>query len=496
MSERTTRDYLAIDLGAESGRLILGVLDGARLELREVHRFPNGPVRLPDGLHWDVLRLWSEIRLGLEQAAAQSAGGLCSLGLDTWGVDFALLDGRGRLLSNPSHYRDGRTDGMLAEAFRRVPRDEIFRRTGNQFMQINTLYQLLSLAVERSPLLEAADKLLMIPDLFNYWLSGQAVCEFSEATTSQCYDPQERRWAGPMLEQLGLPTRIFGEVVAPGAVLGRLQPFVAEGLKGPVPLVVAPACHDTASAVAAVPAENEHFAWISSGTWSIMGIESPVPVITPQTLEYNFTNEGGAGGNWQLSKNIMGLWLVQECRRTWAHQGEQHSFDELTRLAAEAEPFQALIDPDHAEFLKLGDMPGRVRAFCRETGQVVPESKGAVLRCILESIALKYRWVLEKLEALSGRRIEPVHIIGGGSKNRLLDQLTADATGRTVIAGPVEATAIGNILLQAAAQGHLNSVAERRAVVRASFAPEIYQPRPDSGWEEAYLRLQKVMETC
>lgn len=481
--------YLAIDLGAESGRAILGALQDGHLALEEVHRFSNSPVRLPDGLHWDVLRLWSEIQAGIGQAAGKRKAKLSSIAVDTWGVDFALLDRQGVLLGNPYHYRDNRTDGMLQEAFRRVPRQAIFECTGIQFMQINTLYQLLSMALHKPSLFDAAQTFLTIPDLFNYWLSGQVTCEFTIATTTQCYDSRKGDWAWPVLEALGIPGHLFRPVIQPGTVIGPLLPAVAEetGTMG-VP-VIAPACHDTGSAVAAVPAENADFAWISSGTWSIMGAEAAQPGISAQTLEYNFTNEGGVFGTWRLSKNIMGLWLVQECKRTWALHGEELSYDKITRLAAEARPFLAAIDPDDGAFLHPGDMPARIQAYCQRTGQAVPQTKGEIVRTALESIALKYRWVLERLEDVVGRRLEPVHIIGGGTQNRMLSQLAADSLKRAVICGPVEATAIGNILLQAIALGHLGSLDQARAVVRNSYAPVIYEPTSQDGWEEAYARL-------
>jgi rhamnulokinase len=488
-----TTNFLAFDLGAESGRAMLGRFDGERLALSEIHRFANVPVALPDGLHWDVLRLWAEIKQGMALAARDYGAGLAGLGLDTWGVDFALLDREGGLVANPHHYRDSRTDGMIEEAFRRVPRAEIFEQTGIQIMPINGLYQLLSMVVSRSPALEVARTFLTIPDLFNYWLTGRAACEFSNATTTQCYDPRRRDWARPLLDGLGIPTAIFPEIVPSGTALGRLLPAVAEetGL-GSIP-VIAPACHDTGSAVAAVPAAEPFFAWISSGTWSVMGAELPAPVINAQSLAFNITNEGGVGGTFRFCKNVMGLWLVQECRRTWAHQGEEYSYDDLARMAAQAAPFQAVIDPDYGEFLKPGDMPARVHAYCQATGQAAPESKGALIRCLLEGIALKYRWVLERLEEILGHRLDPIHIVGGGTRNRLLSQFTADATGRRVVTGPAEATAAGNVVVQAMALGHVASLDEGRAVVRNSFDVATFEPGDRSGWEEAYAKLLALM---
>jgi rhamnulokinase len=486
-------NFLAIDLGAESGRAILATLDDQHLSLTDIHRFPNGPVRLLDGLHWDILRLWSEIKTALHIATQQQDVQLAGIGIDTWGVDYGLLDRTGVLIGNPYHYRDQRTDGMVEEAFKRLPRERIFDLTGIQFMQLNTLYQLFSMVVQQSPSLQMAKTFLTMPDLFNYWLSGRKACEFTMATTTQCYNPRERAWSLPLLDALGIPVHIFPEVVQPGTVLGAVLPEIAEEIGcGCVP-VIAPACHDTGSAVAAVPAEAQHFAWISSGTWSIMGAEASEPIVNAQSLKYNFTNEGGVNGTWRFSKNIMGLWLVQECRRTWTRVGEELSYTEITRLASEAEPFRSIIDVDAADFFQPGDMPARIQKYCERTQQLVPETKGAIVRCALESLALKYRWVLDRLEEMLGYRLDPIHIIGGGTQNRLLSQLTADATNRSVIAGPIEATAIGNVLMQAVALSHLQSLDEARAVVRHSFKPETYEPRPASEWDAAYQKLLSIL---
>lgn len=479
--------YLAIDLGAESGRTILGALENGKLALIETHRFPNGPVQLPDGLHWDVLRLWSDIQTGIAASAAQAP--LASLALDTWGVDFALLDQNGVLLGNPHHYRDTRTNEMLEKAFSRVPREQIFAQTGIQFMQINTLYQLLAMVQQKSPLLDVAHSFLTIPDLFNYWLSGALCCEFTNATTTQCFDPVRRAWAFPLLETLDIPTRILPPVCEPGTILGSLRPELATKTgAGPIP-VIAPACHDTGSAVVAIPAEGKDFAWLSSGTWSIIGAEVNEPCLSEKVLEYNFTNEGGVFGTWRLSKNIMGLWLVQECKREWGI-----SYDEITQLAAAARPFLAVVDPDADTFFHPGNMPEKIQQFCSESGQAVPQTRGEIVRVAIESLALKYRLVLERLESLTGKHLAPLHIIGGGTKNRLLNQLAADCLGRTVITGPVEATAIGNILMQSIALGHLSSLAEARALVRKFFDVETLQPGAHAGWDEAYQKLLCLLD--
>jgi len=488
------RSYLAIDLGAESGRTMLGTLSGRQLSLTETHRFPNGPVRLPDGIHWDVLRLWAEIKAGIAVSVKDGVK-LSGLGLDTWGVDFALLDRTGALLGNPFHYRDNRTDGMLEKAYRRIARDELFASTGIQFMQINSLYQLLAMVCAKSPILDVAQTFVTIPDLFNYWLSGEITNEFTNATTTQCLDPIRRDWALAVLQALDIPTHLFGPVTAPGTPIGTLLPQVASETGAGKVKILLPACHDTGSAVVAIPAQNNDFAWISSGTWSIMGAEVREPSIGLKALQYNFTNEGGAFGTWRLSKNIMGLWLVQESRREWQRQGQDHTYDEMTKLAVESEAFLAVIDPDDNVFLHPGDMPERIRNYCASTGQRVPQTKGEVVRVALESIALKYRWVLERLEELNGKRFDPIHIIGGGTKNHLLDQFTADATGRTVVTGPVEATAIGNVLMQAIGLGHINSLADARTVVRGSFEVEEYHPGSRDGWDEAYQKLLELLDS-
>jgi rhamnulokinase len=492
-------NLLALDLGAESGRAMLGTLEAGTLRLTEVHRFPNGPVPLPTGLHWDVLGMWTEIRKGIGLAGQAAGGRLAGLGLDTWGVDFGLLDRHGELLGNPYHYRDARTDGMMEAAFQRVPRADIYAQTGIQFMQLNTLYQLLAMVLQRSPQLAAAETLLTMPDLFNYWLTGRAVSEFTIATTTQCFDTRRGAWARPLLQRLGIPDHIFPEIIQPGHVLGNLRPALAEelGIETTIP-VIAPAAHDTGSAVAAVPAAGSDYAWISSGTWSIIGVNVTQPVINAQALECGVTNEGGVNGTFRLSKNLMGLWPVQEARRTWARQGSPFTYDELTHLASQAEALRTIIDLDHPDLLKPGDMPARVRALCAKAGQPIPESPGPLVRMLLEGLALKYRWGLERLERLTGRRLETVHIVGGGTRNRLLSQFAANATNRPVITGPVEATATGSLLVQAVSAGALQSMEEAREVVRRSFDVEIFEPDPSvrAAWDDAYARLLQVGETC
>jgi rhamnulokinase len=466
--------YLAFDLGAESGRAILGTLDHGRLAIEELHRFANTPVRVFDALYWDTLRLWHEVQRGLAIAGRERKLRLDGIGIDTWGVDFALLGPDGALADNPRHYRDPRTNGAMEKLFRVAPRAEVFAQTGIQFMQLNSLYQFYALKLAGSPALEAARTLLFMPDLLNYWLTGVARAELTIASTSQFYDPLAKTWARDLLERLGLPTHILPEIVAPGTLLGPLLDSVAQaaGL-GPVP-VYATACHDTASAVAAVPAEGANWCFISSGTWSLMGAELDEPVIDARVLAENLTNEIGAAGKVRFLKNIAGLWLLQECRRAWAIEGVEYTYEELVRLAGEAGPARAAIDPD--AFLEPGGMPGKIADHCRARGQAPPETPGEFTRTILESLAQRYGQVLESLEALAGRRFDVIHIVGGGSRNALLNQLVADATGRTVIAGPSEATAIGNVLIQAIGAGELTGLDEARALVRRSFAVEVFHP--------------------
>lgn len=467
--------FLAIDLGAESGRAILGTLDSGKLTLEELHRFPNTPVHLPTGLYWDTLRLFHEIRHALAICGRERKLMLNGIGIDTWGVDFALLGADGALVDNPRHYRDARNIGMLEKTFAAAPREEIFAATGVQFMHINTLCQLYAMRLERAPALAVASKLLFMPDLFNYWLTGAMRAEVSIASTSQFYDPRNKRWATGLFQKLDLPAGILPEIVRSGTRLGNLLPEIAEssGLPGDTP-VYATACHDTASAVAAVPAEGDGWCYISSGTWSLMGVELDAPILNEGALAANFTNEVGAGGKIRLLKNIAGLWLLQECRRAWVLAGREYSYEELSRLAAHARPASALLDPD--AFLEPGRMPERISQYCRAHGMEDPEQPAGMTRLILESLAATYRKVLDSLEALLNRRIDRIHIVGGGSRNRLLNQLAANATRRTVIAGPSEATAAGNILVQAIGAGVVPGVDEARRIVARSFPLDTFQP--------------------
>lgn len=482
------KKLLAFDLGAESGRGVLGRFDGQRLQLEVVHRFPNGPVRTLDTLHWDVLRLYSEMLNCLRRCAADF-GGVDCIGVDTWGVDFALLGRGDTLLGNPRHYRDPHTETIMVETFARLPRWEIFRRTGIQFMRFNTLFQLLALQRDRSSALDAAQTMLLMPDLFHFWFTGVKVNEFTNATTTQMYDPTAKSWAFPLVTDLGLNVKVLGSIVAPGTVLGPLRAAVATDTSlNPVP-VIAPASHDTGAAIAAVPAQGEAWAYLSSGTWSLMGVELPGPLINEKALEYNFTNEGGVGGTIRFLKNIMGLWIVQECRRAWERTGQNYSYEELARLAESAPPFVSIVNPDDPTFILPSSMPATLAEFCRRTRQPEPREPGAVIRCALESLALRYRWVFERLKELTGKRLDAIHVVGGGCQNTLLCQLTADACNRPVLAGPVEATAIGNVLVQAMGLGLVRSLAEARDVVRRSFELTTYEPKNPASWDAPYARF-------
>jgi rhamnulokinase len=493
-----TQNFVALDLGASNGRAVIGRFDGSQLALEEIHRFPNGPVRLPvsggSSLHWNALALFSEVKEGLAKAVKCCGSELASAGLDTWGVDFALLDRQDGLVSSPYHYRDSRTDGMAEEAFRRVPRKEIFENTGIQFMEINTLFQLFAMVHHHSPLLDIADRLLMMPDLLNYFLTGQRVSEYTNASTSQCMDMRSGLWATDLLGRLGIPTHIFPPVIQPGTVLGSLLNHVAEETGTKDIAIVAPGTHDTASAVAAVPAESDDYAYLSSGTWSLIGVESREAVISAKTLAFNFTNEGGVCNTIRLLKNITGLWIIQECRRVWQHEGaRQFSWNDITAMATHAPPFTAVLDVDAKDFQVPGDMPARIRDYCARTGQTVPADKGTIARVVFESLALRYRYVQEMMDDLVGRRIGTLHIVGGGSQNRLVNQFAADCTGRPVVAGPVEATAIGNILMQMLAMGAISSLEQGRQVVRNSFGTERFEPGDRSPWDEAYERFKKLI---
>jgi rhamnulokinase len=482
--------FLAFDMGAESGRALLGRVQSGLLSVEEIHRFPNGPVLYNEELHWDAPRLWSEMRSALAQAGSLAGVQLRGIGVDTWGVDYALLGENGVLLDNPYHYRDDRTEGLMERVFARVPPDEIYMRTGIQFMQINTLFQLYAASLKTPRLLQAAENLVTMPSLFNYWLTGIASCEFTSATTTQFYDPRKRDWSTEIFDKLGLPTRILSPVTQPGTILGSLLPSVAKPAGLVEVPVVAPACHDTGSAVAAIPFTGAG-AFISSGTWSLLGTETPEAVISSEAQRLNFTNEGGVCGTFRLLKNITGLWLLQACRREWQTQGREFTYGQLTELARLTPPFRSLVDPDHPSFLHPGSMPEAIARFCVATEQPVPPDPAAFTRAVLESLAFKYRFVLEALERLTGKRYEEIHIVGGGAKNELLNQFTAEALRRRIIVGPVEATALGNVGMQMLATGAATSLAEVRRAVARSFPPQVYEPVEPDKWDDVYGRFRQ-----
>jgi rhamnulokinase len=482
--------YLAFDLGAGSGRAFLGKLRSGIVEMREIHRFPNEPVEYGSGSHWDVARLWFEMRQALRTVEEIELAGI---GVDAWGVDYALLGERGELLLNPRHYRDRRNIRAMEEVLELVSKDEIYRATGIQFMPINTLNQLFAASRDTPRLLAVADRLVMIPDLFHYWMTGNAVCEYTVATTTQFVNPATRAWAGDLLDRLGLPADLPAKIVGPGSVIGTLLPTVRANGSGRGPAVIAPASHDTASAVAAVAA-REHTAFLSSGTWSLVGIELDSPVITDQALRLNFTNEGGVGGTTRLLKNVMGLWMLQRCRRSFSDRGREYSYAELMEAARAAPALHRVVDPDDGSFLNPNDMPEAIDRFCRKSDQPPPDGPGSYARTILESLALKYRLVLRDLESLIGRRIDTIRVVGGGSRNRMLNQFTADATGRRVLAGPSEAAILGNIGVQMVATAAVGGLAEAREIIDRSFPAETFAPGDTHRWDAVSERFQQYCE--
>jgi rhamnulokinase len=482
--------YLAFDFGAESGRTILAHLHSGVLTIDEVHRFSNDPVEYGGSLHWDLPRLWFETRAAL---SAVEDTNLSGIGVDGWGVDYALLGEGGELLQNPYHYRDPRNARAMEDVLQLITKEEIYEATGIQLMPINTLNQLYA-ATRRTPrLLEMAERLLMIPDLFNYWLTGNAVCEFTNATTTQLINPLSRTWATQLMDRLGIPARITAPIVEPGSIVGRLLPGVSNyhSLEGTC--VVACASHDTASAVAAITARDDT-AFISSGTWSLVGIETDAPVLTAKALQLNFSNEGGVCGTTRLLKNVMGLWMLQGCRRCWADLGRKFAYGELMEAAGREPGFHHLVDPDDGSFSRPANMLEAIDRFCAKTGQPSPATPAAYARTILDSLALKYRVVLSNLECLTALPLTQVRVIGGGSKNRLLNQFTADATGKRVLAGPAEATALGNIAVQMMATGAVGSLAEARAIIDRSFPTEVFEPRDTGLWDRHAARFQQYCE--
>ena len=481
---------LAFDIGASSGRAILGEFDGDRITLSEIHRFSNDPVFLQGTLYWDVLRLFHEIRQGL--LTAKHDGAVDSIGIDTWGVDFGLLDRDGRLLENPIHYRDRRTETVLADFEAVMPTAELYRRTGIQMMPINTIFQLYSLVLSRPELLERTATALLMPDLLAYFLTGEMGSEYTIASTTGLLDPHKRQWDRALFQKAGLKPDLFPDVVMPGTQAGALSAEIQQELSVPAIPVYRVTSHDTASAVLAVPADHDDFIYISSGTWSLMGIETAKPMLDEDSVKIGYTNEGGYGGKIRYLKNIMGLWLIQESRRQWIREGKNLSYADMERLALEKPAFVSLVDPDDARFTAPGDLPNRIREICKETNQPIPKDEGEVVRVIYESLALKYRAVKETLEKVTQRDFAQIHVVGGGTKDGLLSQFTANATNATVVAGPIEATAMGNVAVQLLAEKRLENVQAVRHVVANSFNTLTYEPKETAAWDSAYARYKKL----
>lgn len=484
---------LAIDLGASSGRGIVGRFDGERLSLSEIHRFPNEPNIIAGAFCWDIMRIFHEIKAALRNCALSDDRDISSVGIDTWGVDYGLLDKNGHLLANPYNYRDSRTVGMQPYTFSRVPRSEIYASTGIQVADLNTIFQLMADLRYDPEKLDVAQTMLFIPDLLNYMLTGIKETEYSIASTSSLLNAAKRDWDYELIRRLGLKESLFTPIKQPGTKLGKISPDVLSEIGAINPDVVHVGAHDTASAVVAVPAEGKDFIYISSGTWSLMGTEIDEPILTPASENYNFTNEGGVGGKIRFLRNIMGLWLEQESRRQWIREGEKISFDELSDMAVASKPLQCLINPDDPVFTAPGNMPARIVDYCRRTGQHVPENKGEIVRCIFDSLALRYRWTVEKLDELKGHRTPFINIVGGGTKEAPLCQFAADACNRPVYAGPVEATAIGNIAAQCIAAGEISDLAQARQVVRNSFEIKCYEPKNPGIWDEGYERFVRLL---
>ena len=482
---------VSVDLGAQSGRVAVGRLDDGRLSVTEVHRFPNVPVRGGGRLQWDVLRLYADVVAGL-RAAGREAGRVASVAVDSWAVDFGLLDRKNRLVQNPVHYRDSRRAAAMESVLGRVPARELYERTGIQLIPINTIFELAAMADESDPALEAAETLLLIPDLIHNWLCGSRTSEHTNATTTQCLDAREGVWARDLAERLGIPRDIFPEVVPPATVLGPLSGKAAHETGLGAASVVAGATHDTAAAVAAVPFRRADAAYVSAGTWSLVGLEVDNPVIDDRTFGANLTNEGGVGGTVRLLRNLTGLWLLDECRRTWALADRDLDYEELLRLAVDAAPLRSLVDPNDPLFAEPGDMPARIADSCVRSGQPEPAESGAVVRCIFESLALKHAETVDLLRDATGVDPAEIHVVGGGARNGILCRWTADAAGRPVLAGPEEATTIGNLVVQAMALGELSSLDEAREVVRASFAPTVYEPTDEAAWREARGRFAEL----
>lgn len=483
------KKMLAIDLGASSGRGIVGSFDGEKLSLKENHRFSNDPVIVNGRMHWDILRIFHEIKQSITKTVLEKDD-IRSIGIDTWGVDYALLDKNGRMLSNPVHYRDTRTEGIVPYIGRFFTQSDLYAITGIQCMNFNTIFQLAADLRDDPDMVARAERMLNIPDLLNYFLTGNMANEYTILSTGALLDAKARNYAFDLIDKVGIPRRLFGDIVQPGNNLGRLLPQILEETGKTDAEVLNIAAHDTASAVIAVPTQEDDFLFISSGTWSLMGTELKSPMINDATAKYDFTNEGGAFGTIRFLKNIMGLWLIQESRRQWRREGQEYSFAQLEALARECKPMQCFINPDDASFATPGNLPERIREFCRRTGQHVPVSVGEIVRCIYESLALKYRYTAESINELTGLHAKVIYVVGGGTKDGFLSQMTADATGMPVSAGPEEATAIGNLMMQMMAAGEAKNLKEARRIVAASFDRKYYEPTAErAAWDEAYARF-------
>ena len=482
---------LAFDFGASSGRAILGIFDGEKIELQEVHRFSNDPVKINGTVYWDVQRLFFEIKQGILKA--KEAGGFDSIGIDTWGVDFGLLRKDGTLVENPVHYRDARNDGMVEKATEYMSKERMYDITGIQFMDFNTIFQLLSLKENRPYILEEADKLLFMPDLLNYMLSGVKSTEFSIATTSQMVDLKTNNWSEEILDTFGINKNLLTDIAPTGAVIGQLSDEICEELGVPKADIVSVAAHDTQSAITATPCEFDDFAFISCGTWSLFGTEVKEPIINEASKKLNVTNEGGYDYTTAFLKNICGLWLIQESRRQWIREGKEYSYAELEKLALECEPFKCFIDPDAPEFAPMGNLPRRVKEYCEKTGQYVPQTVGEIIRCIYESLALKYRYTFDGIKECTGKDYDRIHVMGGGTKDKLLLQMTAQSCNVNVYGGPIEATALGNVAIQLMSTGAIKDIKEARKIIAKGENLKLYEPKDNADWEKAYEDFKNII---
>ena len=484
--------YLAFDFGASSGRAIIGKIENDKISLEEIHRFPNGPIQILGHLYWDFPYLFNELKKGITLAVKKGFPDLQGMGIDTWGVDFGLITKDNQLIGNPFCYRDSRTDGMLERALAKMPQKEMYEITGIQFMQINSLFQLFSMVETGSHLLKIADKLLFMPDLFNFFLTGEKLNEYTIASTSQLLNANQKNWANEIFSRLDLPDKLVSPIIQPGTLIGDILPEIRleTGIKKLE--VIAPATHDTASAVVAVPALSGNWAYLSSGTWSLMGIDADTPIISDDSMRFNFTNEGGVNGKIRFLRNAMGLWLLQRCMYQWELDGKTVGYEEMPSLVERAKPFRSIINPDDAIFLNPPDMTKAIQDFCKRTDQPMPETQGELLRTIFESLALKYRFIMDMINSMHDKKIDRLHIVGGGSQNQLLNQFTANALGIPVIAGPSEATALGNIVVQAIAKKELSSVEEGRELIANSFALREFLPENQGQWEDTYQRIKKL----